>query len=117
MKNVLSTIVAALAVSVFSTAVFAAVPCPQGMSCSENYQMQIPQVAKSAEKKELSPEQIATRQKEVSEARKRDLDKTLVYTKTSQTDNCLYWELDSKVDDLLIKNPDIVVDRDRKSVV
>lgn len=61
--------------------------------------------------KKPSPEEIATYQKTVGVARERDHDKTVVFTKTSESGTCYYWELDNKLDEMLIKSPDVVVDK------
>ncbi len=91
----------------------AAEPCPPGMACSENYEMRIPQTAKQPVIKDGgdTAATVAAYQKAVAEARERDLDKTVLYIKTSQTDTCLYWELDRKVDELLMKDPTVIIDR------
>ncbi|MEI7890981.1 MAG: hypothetical protein WCI36_03340 [bacterium] len=114
-KNILVVLVMAVFFIILGASfVLATEPCPAGQSCSENFATTLPQngaPVKTPIKKELSREEVAAYQKAVATARERDNDKTVVFTKTNETDRCYYWELENKIDELLMKSPDVVVDR------
>lgn len=86
----------------------------QPRSSSENFSMPIAQTgtAKAAgKKKEPTAEEVVAHQKAFAVARERDHDKTFVITITSETGTCYYHDFDTKLDDFLIDNPDMIVDR------
>jgi hypothetical protein len=92
-------VVMSLVLAMFSTGVFAADPCPQGASCSENY------ILTGTAAQTTTPPPV----EKVVEARSRILDKTRVFQETSSV--CIYSQLDYKLEAWLEERPEVVVER------
>jgi hypothetical protein len=78
-------------------------PCPPGASCSENYILNDPRKPRTVNNEGL--------QKLIQESKKRDMDKTRVFSHNSRTSVCSFSSLDSIYERWLAGEHNAIVDR------